>query len=155
MYHYIKELTFIEAIPQIGILHFVWWEVSVLISVVWKTVFYAQITTIWPMTSGARHCQDTRLLITKRKRKSWAMLYFSSPRYILIKSITSFGELDARHYHVLQISNLRHILWSSTYISLGAVSIRKTVLPGMAIPMLKIRRPNDRLIFNMEIAIRR
>ena len=28
-------------------------------------------------------------------------------------------------------------------------------LPGMAIPMLKIRRPNGRLIFNMEIAIRR
>ena len=39
--------------------------------------------------------------------------------------------------------------------SLGAVSIRKTVLPGMAIPMLKIRRPNGRLIFNMEMAIRR
>ena len=36
---------------------------------------------------------------------------------------------------------------------LGAVSIRKTVLPGMAIPMLKIRRPKGRLIFNMEIAI--
>ena len=40
-------------------------------------------------------------------------------------------------------------------ILLGAVSIRKTVLPGMAIPMLKIRRPNGRLIFNMEITIRR
>ena len=40
-------------------------------------------------------------------------------------------------------------------LELGAVSIRKTVLPGMAIPMLKIRRPNGRLIFNMEIAIRR
>ena len=39
--------------------------------------------------------------------------------------------------------------------TLGAVSIRKTVLPGMAIPMLKIRRPNGRLIFNMEIAIHR
>ena len=38
---------------------------------------------------------------------------------------------------------------------LGAVSIRKTVLPGMAIPMLTIRRPNGRLIFNMEITIRR
>ena len=38
---------------------------------------------------------------------------------------------------------------------LGAVSIRKTVLPGMAIPMSKIRRPNGRLIFNMENAIRR
>ena len=37
----------------------------------------------------------------------------------------------------------------------GAVSIRKTVLPGMAIPMLKIRRPSGRLIFNMEITIRR
>ena len=42
-----------------------------------------------------------------------------------------------------------------THWPLGAVSIRKTVLPGMAIPMLKIRRPNGRLIFNMEIAIRR
>ena len=41
------------------------------------------------------------------------------------------------------------------YGILGAVSVRKTVLPGMAIPMLKIRRPNGRLIFNMEIAIRR
>ena len=39
------------------------------------------------------------------------------------------------------------------YLPLGPVSIRKTVLPGMAIPMLKIRRPNGRLIFNMEIAI--
>ena len=36
---------------------------------------------------------------------------------------------------------------------LGAVSIRKTVLPGMVIPMLKIRRPNGRLIFNMGIPI--
>ena len=35
----------------------------------------------------------------------------------------------------------------------GAISIRKMVLPGMVIPMLKIRCPNGRLIFNMEIAI--
>ena len=34
----------------------------------------------------------------------------------------------------------------------GAVSIRKTVLPGMVISMLKIRRPLGRLIFNMGIA---
>ena len=40
-----------------------------------------------------------------------------------------------------------------SYIALGAVSIRKTVLPGMVIPMLKIRRPNGRLIFNMGIPI--
>ena len=37
--------------------------------------------------------------------------------------------------------------------NLGAVSIRKTVLLGMAIPMLKIRRPTGRLIFNMGIPI--
>ena len=35
----------------------------------------------------------------------------------------------------------------------GAVSIRKTILLGMAIPMLKIRRPTGRLIFNMGIPI--
>ena len=52
-------------------------------------------------------------------------------------------------------------LWAKTQIHCvnqehqtpGAVSIRKTVLPGMAIPMLKIRRPNGRLIFNMGIPI--
>ena len=48
-----------------------------------------------------------------------------------------------------------HQIKHETSEQLGAVSIRKTVLPGMAIPMLKIRRPNGRLIFNMEIAIRR
>ena len=46
-------------------------------------------------------------------------------------------------------------LSGNNFFVLGAVSIRKTVLPGMAIPMLKIRRPNGRLIFNMEITIRR
>ena len=44
----------------------------------------------------------------------------------------------------LYLSRCRH---------LGAVSIRKTVLLGMAIPMLKIRRPTGRLIFNMGIPI--
>ena len=43
-----------------------------------------------------------------------------------------------------------YVYW---YEHQGAVSIRKTVLPGMAIPMLKIRRPNGRLIFNMGIPI--
>ena len=52
------------------------------------------------------------------------------------------------------IKKLEYSTWSD-FDSQGAVSIRKTVLPGMAIPMLKIRRPNGRLIFNMEIAIRR
>ena len=51
-------------------------------------------------------------------------------------------------------------MWNFFYeaplsINQGAVSIRKMVLPSVAIPMLKIRRPNGRLIFNMEIAIRK
>ena len=59
-------------------------------------------------------------------------------------------------------SNLAKWMWIDCDISMdnivlsnsqGAVSIRKTVLPGMAIPMLKIRRPLGRLIFNMGIAI--
>ena len=53
-----------------------------------------------------------------------------------------------------QYASLQPLL-AKLFVVLGAVSIRKTVLPGMAIPMLKIRRPNGRLIFNMENAIRR
>ena len=53
------------------------------------------------------------------------------------------------------IKQLALVQVTAWYQKQGAVSIRKTVLPGMAIPMLKIRRPNGRLIFNMEIAIRR
>ena len=54
----------------------------------------------------------------------------------------------------MQIILVIDLVWLYV-LYLGAVSIRKTVLPGMAIPMLKIRRPNGRLIFNLEIAIRR
>ena len=62
------------------------------------------------------------------------------------------------HYFHGNVSWICWYAWSNmtaTMNNQGAVSIRKTVLPGMAIPMLKIRRPNGRLIFNMEIAIRR
>ena len=56
---------------------------------------------------------------------------------------------------LLCASFISNVTYWTKYNQQGAVSIRKTVLPGMAIPMLKIRRPNGRLIFNMEIAIRR
>ena len=58
---------------------------------------------------------------------------------------------------LVSIAQHCHLFWEMSIIirRQGAVSIRKTVLPGMAIPMLKIRRPNGRLIFNMEITIRR
>ena len=62
------------------------------------------------------------------------------------------------HLMFIPFDSLKFVLSSSSSSGikiLGAVSIRKTVLPGMAIPMLKIRRPNGRLIFNMENAIRR
>ena len=70
-----------------------------------------------------------------------------------IKHVQSF-----KKGYVLKVNELSQsfmIVLSLTSKQQGAVSIRKTVLPGMAIPMLKIRRPNGRLIFNMEITIRR
>ena len=57
--------------------------------------------------------------------------------------------------HTAGVNTMCAIDLGRVYQKQGAVSIRKTVLPGMAIPMLKIRRPNGRLILNMEIAIRR
>ena len=59
------------------------------------------------------------------------------------------GSVFSKHIHKRQPI---YILWGTSH-GQGAVSIRKTVLQGMVIPMLKIRRPNGRLIFNMEIAI--
>ena len=58
-----------------------------------------------------------------------------------------------RYYRINQLKHLKCILRITK--DLGAVSIRKTVLLGMAIPILKIRRPIGRLIFNMGIPIPR
>ena len=78
------------------------------------------------------------------------------------KSKTKNGNGNEAHRWKITISVSLHVgiyqlvsEHASYQRTLGAVSIRKTVLPGMAIPMLKIRRPNGRLIFNMEITIRR
>ena len=62
------------------------------------------------------------------------------------------GVTTAAFPRLVSVWNKGNVSWDDV---LGAVSIRKTVLPGMAIPMLKIRRPNGRLIFNMEITIRK
>ena len=56
---------------------------------------------------------------------------------------------------IVHCPDLSHLWPTCTWPGLGAVSIRKTVLPGVAILMLKIRRPNGRLIFNIGIAIPR
>ena len=72
---------------------------------------------------------------------------------------TGLGQKSVKNFVMVYICSLKyfrfvnHFQNHSVHLDQGAVSIRKTVLPGMAIPMLKIRRPNGRLIFNMEIAI--
>ena len=84
-----------------------------------------------------------RLLLMTYRRRVLGQLY---------PLMTKLGPIYTGIYHgTYCIFPMNWYQWSR----LGAVSIRKTVLPGMAIPMLKIRRPNGRLIFNMEIAIRR
>ena len=67
------------------------------------------------------------------------------PAIVLILEESQMTQLHVGPFH--------YLIAAFNIIKLGAVSIRKTVLPGMAIPMLKIRRPNGRLIFNMEITI--
>ena len=76
----------------------------------------------------------------------WIKFHLSFFLRVLIKNKTALVQIMAPN-------RWQVIIW--TNVDQGAVSIRKTVLPGMAIPMLKIRRPNGRLIFNMEITIRR
>ena len=77
-----------------------------------------------------------------------------SPRGPVNNKPVLVGQTMAWH-HYLNFLNNSHDSGSVYWQIQGAVSIRKTVLPGMVIPMLKIRRPNGRLIFNMDIALRR
>ena len=80
--------------------------------------------------------------------KSWDEI--SQKKYInFIRDAMDLGLISIQRCYFTCIGN------TVVDVRLGAVSIRKTVLPGMAIPMLKIRRPNGRLIFNMEITIGR
>ena len=92
----------------------------------------------------------------------WYKPLFCEKAHRLTQNVPHSLLIIARIKSVAQGSRLdTNTLWSLKSLLFpkagkqGAVSIRKTVLPGMAIPMLKIRRPNGRLIFNMEIAIRR
>ena len=73
--------------------------------------------------------------------------------YNYLTSTGSGNDLTPNRGQIISVLMLTQ--FTGLYGHQGAVSIRKTVLPGMAIPMLKIRRPNGRLIFNMEITIRR
>ena len=104
---------------------------------------------IFPYPSGLLHWHCGNLTIAPVPAKQpWWIWINTSCEFIMNDCITTTKQ-----------STTKPCAYFLGYIvliyALGAVSIRKTVLPGMAIPMLKIRRPNGRLIFNMEIAIRR
>ena len=104
--------------------------------------------------SVPNHCQDDRHMKgfhtrpTKASVSWWNLKYFAKGSYTQEIIKVSFD----MYYRVASCGTIYMYMIVS---SQGAVSIRKTVFPGMAIPMLKIRRPSGRLIFNMEIAIRR
>ena len=97
----------------------------------------------------------TRYFFTNYEDRFWIACpsYFYTP--ICVVSGTFVCRFDPKLQWLIGRTNLYYSTGVDLYSHKGAVSIRKTVLPGMAIPMLKIRRPNGRLIFNMEIAIRR
>ena len=125
----------------------------------WQPCVPIEISTHLPLVPLTRP-----LICVSESGQHWLKLWFvtySAPSHYLnqcrvIVNLTNFCEI------LIKILNF---LFTKMYLNItsekcghfvqGAVSIRKTVSPGMAIPMLKIRRPNGRLIFNMEIAIRR
>ena len=85
---------------------------------------------------------------------------FVLEKYSMTNSNAYCGILSFNYKHNLSMNQLvisMNMIFMNVkmlkYCDLGAVSIRKTVLPGMTIPILKIRRPYGRLIFYMEIAI--
>ena len=102
-------------------------KVTVVYKTVWNNLYLFRIILKWSVSHN--NCAE---LMRKNLIDQCFAMYMCSDSRILFRKNESY---------VLKL--------------LGAVSIRKTVLPGMTIPMLKIRRPNGRLIFNMEIAIRR
>ena len=99
------------------------------INIIWELSGNANIIQLTVTIKGSQHCHagNTAWFISGRLPGSMVI------------------ECDVTEEHDTELRRC----------NLGAVLIRKTVLPGMAIPMLKIRRPNGRFIFNMEIAIRR
>ena len=107
------------------------------------------IGKIWVLNASEENTSETKISTAL----SDCSLTKCIPFYKL-KTWQNFANTDKPYVFIRMIS---YCSLSTPYgdIDQGAVSIRKTVLPGMAIPMLKIRRPNGRLIFNMEIAIRR
>ena len=98
-------------------------------------------------------CKISAWLDNQFSHKSNMYIYKTSIMSSEAVSELDLGEISFVHYHCLCGPKLKFIALIKNTRPLGAVSIRKTVLPGMAIPMLKIRRPNGRLIFNMGIPI--
>ena len=100
-------------------------------------------------------CSKITISCPKFKLKSGAWFNIKMPSYQYRKSHCEDKTIlrpSYLHNGIFYTGKMTSLYWIRDQ---GAVSIRKTVLPGVAIPMLKIRRPNGRLIFNIGIAIPR
>ena len=109
---------------------------------------------------GNPHTWERRSLYWDGTQITSFKIKHTSKNLITLKRSCLISSFCGTHVSEDQFRLYSPITWARIHIHnshkhQGAVSIRKTVLPGMTIPMLKIRRPNGRLIFNMEIAIRR
>ena len=145
-----KKITADSCVKRIEINMLVWWKqcntVDIQESLDLLLTIFTNNTRIYKDISG----NDEIDKLTRYLTVQWHTVTsdFSGMYIIYQDQITSLG-----HGSFTLAGSL--LAYQDQQVCLGAVSIRKTVLPGMAIPMLKIRRPNGRLIFNMEIAIRR
>ena len=128
------------------------------------TGFYFQITYVRVVHFNTTHLKthtifgELFVILFQNTMKNYCSIMFHE-----LNSLWPKSRVEIRRVRSLcllgqkRVHSPHKMVWNTRLVikTQGAVSIRKTVLPGMAIPMLKIRRPNGRLIFNMEIAIRR
>ena len=111
----------------------------------------SQPVNLWPLTLDPYFASGSPCSGVDRSAKwTWKLLSNVSGADWSIARTKTQWRVSTNRFWIDMKYRINHVTRH-----LGAVSIRKTVLPGMAIPMLKIRRPNGRLIFNMEMAIRR
>ena len=130
-----------------------------------RTLYQYMCVCLFILRANSVHYSNIRSLAIQL-RVEWYMFWLttrktSGPRFNIKMTSYQYRKSHCGDKTILRPSYLHNgisftgktsLYWIG---ALGAVSIRKMVLPGMAIPMLKIRRPNGRLIFNMEITIRR
>ena len=136
------------------------WSISCLLMTWWCKESGHQQQWYWPAEYSDHHTTRVNLTVPE-KTPTQAEVYL---HYILSRRSSFFAEQHSVHLPILpvwqswdhNVQTLHHLEMRqqgtrapSQYKDQGPVSISRPSFPGMRIPMLKIRRSRDRLIFNI------